>query len=344
MGFRRIKMNRVEWVWRGPKLAEIAAAANVGTATVDRVFNGRGGVRKATRDRILLAYKHLKDAGDAAKPLRIAFLAEAGSSFNDALETAVATYDDPSVSFRFHSVSASDVKPIGFGQTIERFAGSSQGLIVVARENNTINRAIRAATGRGIPVICFTTDLPNSHRTCYVGSDQTTAGAQAALLMGRMLRRDAGDVILVISARYRSQEERELGFRSVLRSEFPNLKIVERVNSDDEAKFCYHSVDRYIEEHGPPLGIYNVSGGNDGVAKALIETGIREKVVFIGHEFDPISRRLLETGGIDFVLGHDIRREIAMTISLIKASLQGRVVERINKTPVLIYTKYNCLD
>ena len=334
-------------VWRGPSIAEVAAAARVGTATVDRVFNGRTGVRPDTRRRVLEAYAALNRQAvrdEAQAPLRIAFITEAGSSFNNALGAAVAAHADPAVVCSFHAVSASDVKPIGFGQTIERFAQSSQGLVVVARENLTINRAIRSAVARGVPVVCLTTDLPNSNRTCYVGSDQITAGAQAALLMGRMLRGQAGEIVLVISSRYRSQEERERGFRRVLRSDFPGLRVVERVNSNDELEFSYSSVAKYVAERGPPLGVYNVSGGNEGIARALREARLRDRVVFIGHELDHASRTLLENDDMHFAIGHDFGREIALSVSLIVAATQNQPVQPIYRTSVLIYTKFNCSD
>ena len=33
-----------------------------------------------------------------------------------------------------------------------------------------------------------------------------------------------------------------------------------------------------------PLGIYNIAGGNLGVARALEELDLKEQVIFIGHE------------------------------------------------------------
>ena len=85
-------------------------------------------------------------------------------------------------------------------------------------------------------MVCVATDLPSSGRLAFVGSDQTAAGATAAYLMGRVLGGRAGNVLLVISAPYRGQEERELGFRRVLRAEFPRLNVEERVNSNDDIK------------------------------------------------------------------------------------------------------------
>ena len=125
------------------------------------------------------------------------------------------------VACTFAAVASAGADPVAFAQLVERTAAEADGLVLVAREDLTINRAVRTVTARGVPVVCVATDLPSSGRLAFVGSDQTAAGATAAHLMGRVLGERAGNVLLVISAPYRGQEERELGFRRVLRAEFP---------------------------------------------------------------------------------------------------------------------------
>ena len=56
---------RTDRRWRGPTILEIARVSGVGTATVDRVLNGRGGVRVATRSKVLAAVDALNGG---AKP------------------------------------------------------------------------------------------------------------------------------------------------------------------------------------------------------------------------------------------------------------------------------------
>lgn len=337
---------RVPSTWRGPTIAEIAEASGVGTATVDRVLNGRDGVREVTRAKVLDALDQLRAGRPADAPARrkIAVLTDSGVSFNRSLQEAAEEYGaaHPSVDFGFIAVQTAEVDPIKFAQLIERTAGEVDGLIVVAREDLMINRAIRAVTGRGVPVVCITTDLPNSNRTAYVGSDQTNAGATAAYLMGRILGERPGKILLVYSAPYRSQEERELGFRRVLRSEFTHLNVEERVNSNDHAEYSRRSVRKYIAEHGPPIGVYNVAGGNLGIAQALEDEGLQGKVVFIGHELNANSRMLLESGGMDFVVGHDVDREMALSVEVIEAFLDKRPLPSPARTKVRIYTKYSC--
>jgi len=332
--------------WRSPTITEIARASGCSTATVDRVLNERSGVRDVTRKRVLDALSSLtiESSTDAASCLKIAFLSDSGAAFNHSLREGVNAYQAayPNLELSFDSVLTTEVKPVQFAQQIERFSQDVDGLVLVAREDLTINRAVRAVTARGVPVVCVTTDLPNSRRIAYIGNDQTGAGSTAACLMGTSISSSNSRVLLVISAPYRCQEERELGFRRVLRSEHPSLTVEERVSSNDDFEYTYRNVRNYIRDHGPPGGIYNVAGGNTGIAEALRDEGLRDDVTFIGHELNSNSRILLETGGMDFVIGHDLDREIGFSIECLRASLKKQDLPNIPSMPVRIFTKYNC--
>jgi LacI family transcriptional regulator len=334
--------------WRGPTIGQIAKASRVGTATVDRVLNGRDSVRETTRKKVLAALAHLsghaEPAGEAPRR-RIAFVCDSGVSFNRTLQEAVEAYCalHGEIHCPFEAVTTSEVVPIKFAQMLERAAEASDGVVVVAREDLTINRAIRAIAARRTPIVCLTTDLPNSGRTAYIGSDQTNAGATAAYIMGKTVGARSGKILLAYSAPYRGQEERELGFRRVLRAEFAHLEVDERVNSNDNTDQVYANVRRYIADHGAPAGIYNVSGGNVGIARALEVEGLGGKVVFIGHELNPNSRMLLESGLMHFVIGHDVDREVAIAIDCLCAHIQKRALPTMSPASVRVYTKYNCI-
>jgi LacI family transcriptional regulator len=340
--------------WRGPTIAEVAKAAGVGTATVDRVLNGRDSVRLTTRNKVLAALAELQGQGaeasvhDPAKPApmtrrHIRFLSDSGSSYNQTLGEAVGKIgaENDVVACSFESVATSDVDPAHLAEEIERTPDGADGLVIVAREDPLINRALRSVAERQVPIICLTTDLPNSGRTAYVGNDQTNAGATAAYLMGRFVGSAPGKILLVTSAPYRVQEEREVGFRRVLRADFTRLEIDDRVNSNDEVSHSFNNVSKYIEEHGPPAGIYNVAGGNVGIGKALEAFDLVGKTVFIGHELNPNSRRLLEFGQMDIVIGHNVEHEVALSIDCLLALLEGEPLPKIAPTGIEIFTRFN---
>ncbi len=332
-----------------PSLAQIAAEAGVGTATVDRILNGRPGVREQTRKRVLKAIAalqaiHMPDTPPANEKYKIAFLSDSERSFLEALESAVweTVRQRSNVEATSIGITTSRVDPIKYANLIERTTETAQALVIVAREDVIINRAIRSIVGRGVPVVCLTTDLPTSGRTAYVGNDQASTGATAAYLMGQAVGSREGNILLVYSAPYRVQEERELGFRRVLRSEYPSLKVDERVNSNDEAELVYPIVMRYIEEHGPPAGIYNVAAGNVGIGKAISEHGLTGKTVFIGHELNANSRMLLETGVMNFVIGHDVAVEVELSINCAIQAVGRKPITPPAFTRIRIYTKYRC--
>ncbi len=333
--------------WRGPSIAEIAEEARLGTATVDRVLNGRIHVREATRQKVMSALKRLKQPSPTPVGLllkRIAVLSESGVTFNSTLEVAVTecSYGFPDVSLQFIGVASGRVEPVKFANLIERTAEESDALIVVAREDIVINRAIRNVIARKVPVICLTSDLPNSGRAAYVGSDQTSAGSTAAHLMGQLVGDRAGKILLVYSAPYRAQEERELGFRRVLRNDFNHLVIDDQVNSNDDSEHSYRHVIAYLKDHGTPAGIYNTVGGNAGIGKALKEHNLVGKVVFVGHELNANSRQLLESSIMNFVIGHDVQLEVESAIRHALALLEQDKPTPPQQTRVRIYTKYSC--
>lgn len=332
--------------WRTPTIAQIAQAAHVGTATVDRVLNGRDRVREATRAKVMDALARLTrgaTAPDTPDHPTIMFLSDSGISFNASLQQAVSRCDEahPRTDIRFEGVHTADFEAPVFAKMIERAAEKADGIVIVAREDLMINRALRAVSKR-IPIVCVTTDLPNSGRVAYVGNDQTSAGSAAAHLMGRLVGDKAGKVLIVISAPYRVQEERELGFRRVLRSDFTHLEIDDRVNSNDDADYSYRNVMQYLRTHGAPLGVYNVAGGNLGIGRALEASGLAGKTVFIGHELNANSRTLLETGLMDIVIGHDVDHEVALAVKAIEAAWNGLPLPA-GSTEIKVHTKFNCI-
>ncbi|WP_244427716.1 substrate-binding domain-containing protein [Sinorhizobium fredii] len=163
----------------------------------------------------------------------------------------------------------------------------------------------------------------------------------AALLIGNALPKERSNILIVMSVAFRCQQEREMGFRRVLRSDFPYLKIEERVISDDRPESTCEQLTRYFEAHGYPAAIYNVAGANRGVAKALEDAGKARDTVFVGHELTNHSRNLLESGVMDYVISHDFSGELTAAAKWIRENVGGVTVEP-SYSQILVHTRYNC--
>ena len=329
--------------------AEVAARCEVNASSVVRLVQSLGysGYREfqGVLQQHLSASIGAKSLGPALRtdrPLRLHLIADSGRSFNEAAEAAAQRFctANPTVEVTTDLNVSFMVDPADFAQRIE--AAKGDGVILVAREHPAINDAVRNTTAKGVPVICLTTDLPSSGRTAYVGSDQYASGATAGWLCGRMLPKGfTGRVLFVYSVPFRCHQDREQGFRHVLRSEFPGLEIDEKVSSDESVDVIYEAVRRSIAKNGPPAAIYNVSGANLGVGRALEDEGISETTLFFGHELNKNSRSLLERGIMDVTIGHDFDREVALAVDCIRMARQG--VQPVNRiTQSQVFTRFNC--
>lgn len=331
--------------WKGPTIQQIAAAAGVGPATVDRVLNDRSGVSERTRSRVVDALERLSRAraDGGTERLDVRLFCDSGEGFNGAMAAAEAAVNGSAADavVRGRYVATSRLEPLSFARRIVEEGRRAGGVVLVVREHSAFIGAVRELRDAGVPVICLTTDLPGSGRDTYVGNDQVAAGSVAAQLIGVALRARHERILLVTSVPFRSQQEREMGFRRVLRAEFPQLAIEERIVSDDVPEHAREQVAGYIETHGPPAAVYNVAGGNRGVARALEDHGRADGTIFVGHELTEHARALLESGAMDYVISHDFAGELATAVRCVRAARAGALDEPA-PSPILVHTRYNC--
>lgn len=328
--------------WKGPTIKEIADLAGVGSASVDRVLNNRPGVKEKTRVRVMAALEKLNYENAELRPIQAEVVCASGVAFNDAMRQAIETVNrtSPGAQLTGHFVSTAEINPALFARQILEAGDRADGVIVVAHEHPAINRAIRDLVAKGVPVICATSDLPSSRRSAYVGNDQYAAGSVAAQLIGQILPEERRSILLVMSAPFRSQQEREMGFRRVLRTVYPHLLIEERVVSDDDPVSTQEHLSRAFETGPPPAAIYNVAGANRGVAGALQAHGLGLDTVFVGHELTRFSRTLLDSGVMDYVISHDFTAELNASVQAIRDRLDGITTDPAPSS-ILIHTRYN---
>jgi LacI family transcriptional regulator len=123
--------------------------------------------------------------------------------------------------------------------------------------------------------------------------------------MGRFCHHP-GKIAVVLGAHlYRSHDERELGFRSVLRSEFRHLDIVDLIAGNDSSEENFERVTECAKRHDL-VGIYVVGGGIAGAARALHEMKKTQTTCMIGHNLCSLTKRLLLNGTLDAIIHQDM--------------------------------------
>ena len=174
------------------KVREIAQQSGLSEATVDRVLNDRPGVRENTRAEVAQA---IADLDKQRAQLRLngrRFLIDVvmqtpqrfSDAFRAAIEAELPAFAPAMLRARFHLWESGSTAQMV--DVLGRIRGS-HGVVLKAQDDPEVAEAVDRLVGAGVPVVTYTTDVPNSARCAYVGIDNHGAGVTAAYLMDQWL-------------------------------------------------------------------------------------------------------------------------------------------------------------
>ncbi|MFO7889708.1 MAG: substrate-binding domain-containing protein [bacterium] len=149
------------------------------------------------------------------------------------------------------------------------------------------------------------TDIP-CKRLCYVGADSFLEGSRCGELMGEYTGGKGEILIVIASAKHVGSELRRKGFVSTIQQMYPNLQIVEVIESKEDKEICYNQVLKLLKNHPNLKGLY-ISEGNTpcGAARALIESKKEDKVIMVSHDLTEDTMQYVTSGVINATLGQD---------------------------------------
>lgn len=326
------------------KVREIAQQAGLSEATVDRVLNQRPGVRETT---IAEVNQAIADLDKQRAQLRlngrrylIDVVMQTPRRFSDAFRAAVEAelpaFAPAMLRARFHLWESGSTEQMV--DTLSRIKGS-HGVVLKAQDEPAVAEAIDRLVDAGVPVVTYTTDVPASARCAYVGIDNHGAGVTAAYLMQQWLGQAPADVLITLSRTvFRGEGEREVGFRSALRSS--GRAIVEVSDSDGIDATNERLVLEALRANPGVAAVYSVGGGNTATVAAFEKLG-RDCQVFIAHDLDADNRRLLRDGRVSAVLHNDLRADARLAMRLILHQRGALPAEPARPVPIQIITPYN---
>jgi len=334
-----------------PTINDVAQAAGVSFATVDRVVNNRGGVaEKSVRkvQRAITDIGYIRDIAAAnlsrRREYRFVFLVpDSATGFagllRQALDAEQARLRAEKVQIEVTATPAFETEPL-VAALRARTRENTDGITLIASETPEIQAEIARLEAEGVCVITLVSDLPRSARNVYVGPDNVAAGRTAAGFMGRFIRADRGRVLMVAgSLTARDHMERVMGFRMTLSERFPHLTLLPAVQGFDSADQVYLRVRETLTDT-PLVGVYAVGAGNRGLLRAL--EGQIPRPVTIVHELTETSRRALQAGTLDLVIDQNPAAEIHAAVTMMRDFSDRRPVEATRGAiPLNIFVREN---
>ncbi|WP_111978883.1 LacI family DNA-binding transcriptional regulator [Algibacillus agarilyticus] len=335
-------------------LDDVAKEAGVSRATVDRVINGRGKVNPTTIERVNRALystnyllKPIENDSHDQTTYNFDFIFPIPHTrfldfYSRQIEALKDSYTASQVNVRIHRVPAFQADDLA--QKLLEVGKDTDGVSFVALEHPLVKQAVDTLVEKEIGVISFVSDITGTNRLSYVGIDNRAAGRTAGLLLGRFLEKNQiGKVALFIGSHaYRGHEERESGFRSMIREKYPNLTVIEMPELLDNDERAFEIALSSLEAEPEIVAIYNVGGGTEGIVQALKQLNKADSMMFVAHELFDNTRIHLLDGTIDAIINQDIKHEVYNAVEVLLSHKKGRNINNgILKPKVEIFLAEN---
>lgn len=123
-------------------------------------------------------------------------------------------------------------------------------------------------------------------------------------------------------------------FKAYVEAKAPGIKVLDTLYNNNSLEQAQADIENQIATHGAKLiGIYganNISG--DGIALAVENAGIADKVVTIGVDSDPVEIAALEAGNLDCIIVQDAYGQgYASMVNAIETIMTGKNPESAQK-------------
>lgn len=312
-----------------PTTKDLAKTAGVSRATVDRVLNGREGVKQKTVD---LVNKAIEDLGFVrniqaanlarSKNYRIIFaLPRSGDEFLAEImrhiEEAERAFANDLIWCEVHQIDENDP------HSIAAFLGSlspddTSGVAIMAPESPPVRDAVSRLQERGIAALPFISDQTIMAEN-WVGINNHAAGATAGTLLGRFTKTDGSVLVISESMQARNSLERRLGFDDELRVHFPNLIALPSLETYGEAARAAEIIPAIFKRNDTLAGIYILSSEARVPLSILNEIPEAAHLTKIAHERTPFTEEALRNGQLDGIIAQDAGHLVRSAIRKLKA-------------------------
>jgi LacI family transcriptional regulator len=340
---------------RRPTIRDLALAADVSVATVNRILAGTDGVRTGTREKVRAAAQGIGfyglgaiEARNAALRPRYRFgvlLLQPHRPFYQlvasALHAAVAAITDADIELRIEHLE--DLSPQNTANRALALARDCEAISITTAVHPVITQAVEDIQSRGVPVFAMISQLSASGQVHYVGLDNWKVGRTAGWFFGNICAAPGKIGILLGNYRYRNQEMNETGFRSYFREYAPDFTLLEPMPTFESAAIAEEVTDRLLADNPDLVGLYIAGGGISGALTALRATKPARRLVVVGYELMDITRAALLDGTMTIAIAHPLRRLADDVLAgMIRAvAAKGETANFTNVVPFDVYTREN---
>src|ERR1700728_29622 len=314
----------------------IAELANVSIGTVDRALHGRAGINESTRQRIWKIAEQISYTPNLAA--RTLSVSKAGARigvcipreihfFYDQLWGGVLDEARSVAPLGIHLVNR-PVHALGEADTeaFKELAESGvDGIIVTAGNPEGLKPLIDDAEGKGIRVVCVSTDAPASRRSSIVCVEPRLNGSLAGELMGKFV--PPGSKVAVVAGMLRAEDHRQktAGFSEAFPRHCPGGQIASVIEGHEDEDESFQKTFDLLGRVPTLAGIYVNTVNCLPVCRALGARGLAGKTKLITTDLFAEMSPYFEKGTITASIYQQPHRQGQMAVRLMTDNLTSKV-------------------
>ena len=315
-----------------PGMTDLAKAAGLSVATIDRALNGRESVRPETLARINAAALAIGHPGlrrpDAPWP-EVRFgvvLHKQGQdfykAFADELHRAVAGAQG--VRGRLVLEFSTSQGPSEMAGHLRAMAGRCDVIAATAVNHPEVTAAVEALRDRGMKVFSLLSEFALDARAGYLGLNNLKVGRIAGWMMGLTAKAPGKLAIFVGGHRWHGHELREMGFHAYLREHAPGLSVLDTLVNLETRQLTYEATLGLIDRHPTLRGVYVAGGGMEGAIAAVREAGAGGRVALIVSALTPDSRAGLAEGLVTMAIDTPLEKLCRDLVRVMAQAVAGQ--------------------
>ncbi len=218
------------------------------------------------------------------------------------------------------------------------------GIAVSCTDAKILTGAINSAVDKGVPVVTFDSDAPQSKRFAYYGTDDFACGQQ----LGRELAKAMGGkgVVAVLAGNQTAPnlQGRVRGVRDALEKEFKDIKVLAVYYHKETAQDAVARIEQ-VQAANPQITGWAMVGGWPLFTENALDK-IKGKAKVVAVDALPAQLNYVDRGEVDVLLGQKVYEWGYESVVLImnKIVKNESPKEAVIKAELVVVTKANVAE
>lgn len=319
-----------------PTAKDLAKAAGVSLATVDRVLNDRPNASKKSVTKVNEAIERIGfvrniAAVNLARSKIYKFLFVLPSSGDQYLRELLNHVEEANrnlasdlIDVNAVQISVDDPHEVAnFLTTLN--AEDVDGVAIMAPESPQVRDAMVRLHDRGIKVVQFLSGQEKMENADFVGIDNFAAGATAGRIIGRFHPSGKGQ-ILIISETMQAQDsiERRIGLDRIMSDKFPGLNILPSLETYGSTERALEIIERSFKYNTDIVAVYVLSSEANVPVSAVSKCTDIKNLTVIVHERTPFTEKSIRDENIDAIIAQNPGHTVRSAIRIMRARTDHR--------------------